>query len=418
MEALSAIAPQNFRDGYIHNWYTLIWGFSDHLVTRVLTEFDVGERARVLDPFCGSGTTLVECAKQGVTACGIDANPASRFAARVKTNWSLDPQTLVAALDRCVRAYSRGKKRGSVYTDDPTFAYLSSSGMLKRGWISPKPLHKALAIKASIRSLAQRRQYKDALMLALISEVVDGASNVKFGPELYCGPPKEDADVVGGFSARVEDMARDLTVVRGIKPSIRVISGDARRGADLRAAARSADFDAVICSPPYPAEHDYTRNSRLELAFLEAVTSLETLRAHKRRMLRSHTKNIYVGDSDGDWVRRIASISTLASQIRDRVRDTEHGFARYYPTVIEEYFGGMRRHFEAVHPVIRKGGRCAYIVGDQASYAGVPIPTAEILGQLAELSGFRRVGIDHWRSRRASTTKRVIGEYILSFTRP
>jgi hypothetical protein len=418
MESVGTPSQQVFQNGEIHDWYRLIWGYSDHLVSGLLDRFDLSPRVRVLDPFCGAGTTLVECAKRGISASGIDANPASLFAARVKTNWSLRGDRLMEALDRTTVLYRSRLRSPEKRRLDPTYVYLSESGMIQRGWISLQPLHKALSIKSAIRSLQAPRAYKDALMLALISEVVSNASNVKFGPELYCGPPKEDVDVLGGFIRRVVAMVCDLTLVDGHWTSVQLWNGDSRVLADLRKAAAGRPFRAVVCSPPYPAEHDYTRNSRLELAFLEEVTDIASLRSHKKKMIRSHTKNIYVDDDDGVRVRRLNSVSALVREIDHRVRDKDHGFARYYSAVIQQYFGGMRRHLEATFKTLAKGAQCAYVVGDQASYANVPIPTAEILGQLAELSGFRGVHIEHWRSRRSSTTSRVIGEHILLFRRP
>lgn len=418
MESIGTPSQQVFQNGEIHDWYRLIWGYSDHLVGGLLDRFDLSGRARVLDPFCGAGTTLVECAKRGISASGIDANPASLFAARVKTNWSLRGHRLMNALDQTIVLYKSRLRSPGQLRLDPTYVYLHDSGMIRRGWISINPLLKALALKSAIKQLRVPRSYRNALTLALIAEVVSNASNVKFGPELYCGPPKADVDVLQGFVDRVITMVCDLMLVEGHRAMVQLWNGDSRLQKDLRKAAIGRKFQAVVCSPPYPAEHDYTRNSRLELAFLEEVTDLASLRNHKRKMIRSHTKNIYVADDDGVRVRRLSSVSTLVREIEHRVRHKEHGFARYYSSVIQQYFGGMRRHFEAAFVTLARGAQCAYVVGDQASYADVPIPTADILGQLAELSGFRGVEIEHWRSRRSSTTSRVIGENILFIRRP
>ena len=101
--------------------------------------------------------------------------------------------------------------------------------MIERGWISPEPLRKALAIKSSIAILHTTSAYKDALMLALIAELIKGASNIKFGPELYCGPAKLDSDVFSGFAKRVQIMAKDLiTVAPFALASAKIFQGDAR----------------------------------------------------------------------------------------------------------------------------------------------------------------------------------------------
>ena len=44
-----------------------------------------GERLTVLDPYCGSGTVLLEAALQGHRAVGADVNPLARLISTVKT---------------------------------------------------------------------------------------------------------------------------------------------------------------------------------------------------------------------------------------------------------------------------------------------------------------------------------------------
>jgi DNA modification methylase len=399
-------------NGEVHDWYRIILGYSDHLVAGLLDDFDIGPDQRVLDPFCGTGTTLIECLKRGISATGVDANPSSVFAAQVKTRWNLDPGVLLGGLDDLEDRWTRAVRHEREPVGDPTYDYIHASGLVKRGWISPEPLRKAIALKRSILAVAPSPRYRDFYMLGLVAEVVGGASNVKFGPELYCGPKKRDSNVFRGFRARIQAMIGDLAVVPERKDtSVRVVEGDSRSIRDLLDARTK--YDALISSPPYPTEHDYTRNSRLELAFLENVTSLETLRHYKKRMIRSHTKGIYTTDVDRKEVSRNPEIRRISALIDRRVANKTDGFSQLYSTVVQEYFGGMRRHLSSVLPLMKPGARLAYVVGDQSSYASVHIPTAKILAAIATRVGYSVVGIDSWRTRLSSVTQRRIGENIL-----
>jgi tRNA G10 N-methylase Trm11 len=408
-------SAQTILNGEVHNWYRLRLGYSDHLVADLLDKFGLRAGDSVLDPFCGSGTSLVECMKKGIDSVGIDANPSSCFAATVKTNWQLQPTTLLSLLDDIERAFNRCL-RSSTLCSDPTFLYLKETGMLERGWISPSPLVQSLAIKRAICDLHTSSSYKNALFLALIAEVVDGASNVKFGPELYCGPSRDDHDVLAGFVDRLELMASDLKTVRNIPNygAAEVLFGDSRKCRAVFARRRNV-FSAVICSPPYPAEHDYTRNARLELAFLEAVRDRDTLREIKKGMIRSHTKGIYKSDRDDKYVVSNKTIKALVTELEEAIIGKKYGFARLYPKVVQEYFGGMKRHLMSVLKLLSPGGLCAYVVGDQGSYLGVHVPTAKILAQLAEEAGFEVTDIKKWRTRWASTSARGIDENIVLF---
>ena len=182
---------------------------------------------------------------------------------------------------------------------DATYGYLSSSGMLKRRWITSANLYDVLAIKCSIRRSRMAAPYSNVLLLALTHVLLNTASNIRFGPELYCLKTARRADVIKAFSERVAKMADDLRIAENCSPGRTITSlDDARVLKKLDGRIPKGGFDAIICSPPYPTEHDYTRNSRLELALLEFVVDRASLRSIKKGMIRSHTKGFYVSDDD------------------------------------------------------------------------------------------------------------------------
>ena len=412
------MAPKypRFLNGAVHQWYRMVLGYPDHLVANLIRQLDIRPGARVLDPFCGSGTTLIECMKHNLQPCGLDANPASVLATRVKTDWGLNP-TKLRSLQRTVAIQTEARLATHMddHQTDPTYAYLRTSGMLDRGWISELPLKKAIALKRAIASSSTSMRYREAMTLCLLADVVYGAANVKFGPEVYCAKPKLDFDVVADFSRRIHQMADDLESMSD-RPR--------RRVTVLNADARTCDstlgeygkFDACISSPPYPAEHDYTRNARLELAFLESVTDLPSLRKIKKSMIRSHSKNIYKYDTDAAHVKRYRAIQALAEDLERRVHG-KRGFVGLYPDVVRHYFGGMKRHFVALRRVLAPRARCAYVVGDQSSYCGVRIPTADVMSTILRSTGYRDVSIRKWRGRWSTTRSREISENIVFFTK-
>src|SRR5438105_7637105 len=83
------------EDRAVHDWYRFVLSFPPHLVRDYLLRFGMSADHRVLDPFCGTGTTLVECKKLGVPSVGIEANPLAHFASQVKADWSPDSAGLL-----------------------------------------------------------------------------------------------------------------------------------------------------------------------------------------------------------------------------------------------------------------------------------------------------------------------------------
>jgi tRNA G10 N-methylase Trm11 len=61
------------EDYAIHSWYRFVLSYPPHLVRKYLSLFDLPRKAIVLDPFCGTGTTLVEAQRYGFRTIGVDA---------------------------------------------------------------------------------------------------------------------------------------------------------------------------------------------------------------------------------------------------------------------------------------------------------------------------------------------------------
>lgn len=80
------------KDQPIHNWYRFVLSFPPHLVREYFTRFNLKQGCTVLDPFCGTGTTLVEAKLHNIHGIGIEANKMAHFASVVKCDWSINPE--------------------------------------------------------------------------------------------------------------------------------------------------------------------------------------------------------------------------------------------------------------------------------------------------------------------------------------
>src|SRR5262249_31387821 len=284
------------------------------------------------------------------------------------------------------------------FSSDLTYLYLNESGMLERGWISPKPLQRALALREAIRR-GRKPELVDPLMLALVADLAQKIGNMKYGPQIYKGPPKSVVDPLPYFRSRIKSMVEDLSDrnrVSGFSATI-IACGDTRYCENMIRNEKSIDY--IICSPPYPTEHDYTRHMRLELAFTDRVKNVSSLREIKRAMIRSHTKGLYKGDDDSKLASVSAGVEAVAKQVEAAVADKASKVEKFYPWVVREYFGGMRRNFQSIFPFLKSGAKAAYVVGDQATYARIPVHTALLLGELAEHVGFQVQEVRLWRRR-------------------
>ena len=406
----------------VHDWYRFVLSFPPHLVRKYLSQFGVGPESTILDPFCGTGTAIVECQKAGIRSVGIEALPMPALASRVKTTWTVDPHVLLHHAAKVAgRAFDILGKQG--VPDDPALPVTLGSQSLRtlpeetfrlllKDSISPLPLHKTLVLLDCIRADAAN-PVRELELLALAKALVTSISNLKFGPEVGLGRIRENASVIQPWMMNIQSMATDLEALwrQGYPQSV-VQNNDSRF---LTSLLPPSSIDGVFTSPPYPNEKDYTRTTRLETVILGYAHSMADLQLSKRTLVRSNTRSVYKSDTDDELVRHNSTIQKLAKDIEERrvLLQKTSGFERLYHRVTKLYFGGMAQHLASLREVLRPGASLGYVVGDQASYLRVMIRTGSILAEIAESLGYKVEAIDLFRTRLATATGEQLREEVL-----
>jgi hypothetical protein len=306
------------------------------LVRHYLKDFALGSAHVLLDPFCGTGTTLVEAKRCGVPSVGLEANLFAQFACAVKTDWAVDPEELetsarLAAARALARLVDQGIDDDTPYSGDTSTLGLrrlppEAGALLLTNSISPLPLHKTLVVLDELEALRSEPHYGHA-RLALANALVFSISNLLFG----------------------------------------------------------------------------------------FIKNKAELRALKKTLVRSNTRNVYKEDDDDTWVAQHPEIQRIASAIEQRRVELgkDSGFERLYGRVTKLYFGGMARHLADLRTVLRPGAQLAYVVGDQASYLQVMIRTGQLLADIARALGYQVVRIDLFRTRFATATKEQLREEVV-----
>src|SRR5262249_41280115 len=153
------------------------------LVRDYVQRFDLSDGARVLDPFCGTGTTLVEAKKLGIASVGVEATPIGHLATSTKVDWACRAEMLRKHARSVASVASQrtqaGLRAGRTLRTLPAEAY----ALLLKDSISPLPLHRTLVLLDVIKEHYTPEVHSQEL-LALAKVLPTEVGNVRFGPEV------------------------------------------------------------------------------------------------------------------------------------------------------------------------------------------------------------------------------------------
>ena len=392
---------------HVHRWYDYVQGFEPELAARKLREHAAGDDTVVLDPFCGSGTTLVAAQFLGYQSIGVDANPLMRLVSEAKTTWDIPLGQLksraaefLAALDQ--KLAENGEELDAACAI-PTKSF--------NNWFRPPVLREVLAARDVLQHLpAMDRGVKCLLRMAYAKALFE-ASQVSMCPGItFVKKPRPPLRVT--LRRKLMTIASDLQLIRSLdlhkQPKARVVQGDAR---DLSGQVEPDSVDVLFTSPPYPTDIEYTRQTRAELYFLGFIETMDDVRAIKKRMVRGSPKNIYKTDNNEQLIAGYPAIQDVSAAIHEVTKDKNWGWD--YPRMVREYFGDMYACLRESLRVLRPGGWALLVVGDQTC-KGVKIPVTDILRDIAGDLGFADSYIELVRDRRSTTHSMSLPESVLA----
>jgi DNA modification methylase len=409
-------------DRAIHDWYRFVLSYPPHLVRDYISDFGLNSTHAILDPFCGTGTTLVEAKKKGIPSIGLEANPFAHFASSVKVDWEINEDNFYECSKEIADSALGVLRAQGIEDFSPSNIPLDriplrtldteANKLLITNSISPLPLHKSLVLLDCINE-HRTTPYYQHMLLAFANALVYKISNLHFGPEVGVGNLKNDYPVVHTWLNEIEKIVGDLKSISeksGVQSEVYL--ADSRQISKL---IPPDSVDAIITSPPYPNEKDYTRTTRLESVVLGFIRNKADLQQLKKNLIRSNTRGVYKEDDDDNWVDDIPEIQRISRLIEQRRIELgkDSGFEKLYGRVTKLYFGGMTRHFTDLRLVLRKNAQLAYVVGDQASYLRVMIRTGELLAEIAQNLGYELVRIDLFRTRFATASHEQLREEVV-----
>lgn len=392
-------------------WRRFKEAFAPEIVERALSETS-GTIRHISDPFGGSGTTALAAQFLGVRPTTIEVNPflADLIEAKVA---SLDFDAAAAAFARIVErvADSRMLDRPLFPGAPPTFVEPGQNG---RYIFSQAVARRFLAYRAAI-DLERDEACKRLFRVVLASTAIPASNVVVSGKGRRYRQGWRDRERDPGivdelFSTGVLEALHDLRRFA----SRRCLDYTLLRGDARTLTAEIGPHDLAVFSPPYPNSFDYTDVYNVELWALGYLRSSSGNTRLRHATLRSHVQVLH--DFEGYQVHSQALTATIEAlrEVRSRL------WNRHIPEMIDGYAQDLAIIMDHLRHGLRSHGRAYIVVGD-SRYAGVHVPVAKILTELAHPLGYRLIAMEPSRSMRSSPQQggqHELGETLVVLEKP
>lgn len=336
----------------------------------------------VLDPFCGSGTTLVEAGIRGSHAIGGDISPLAVLITSAKCVTEADKWDTTEFLKKVV---SKAKKIAPSLTND----LKNGKGETILGmhytwanWFNAEQLGPLIGLRDTIRE-AKFSSEQRLFALAVLSSVVKACSflnedqiKVRFDHDKKPADPYEAFSEAYAVGVTSQSSLSEKYLDTRAKFSVYQTSAEAIPVAD-------GSIDRIITSPPYINAVDYTMAHKYNL-FALGLLEPDDFKNHCRKYIGVTERAVRTAD--------LGSMPSVGNEmVQDAVQtlllqDTPTARNRAY--VVAQYFDGMAKSFREAFRTLRAGGLYVLVVGESNRICGLTIPTAKILAQLAETEGF------------------------------
>ncbi len=375
--------------------------FFPQLARSLLTIAGVNIGDYVLDPMCGSGTTLIEASLLGCAAFGVDMNPLSVLMSRAKSAILQTPPEVLAAQYEALKA-DLLQARGDGHNLDWLAQLPERDQEYLASWFAPQVLADLDVIAVRIHAIDDAA-CRDLFRLCL-SNILRRVSWQKDDDLRVRKEIRADADIyaIAEFLMELtrtvrtilaflyEDRALGLGTVEVIEGDARFLSGV---GAPLEHLA--GKFKVVVTSPPYATALPYLDTDRLSLCYLGLLARPEhRMRDYKMIGNREVTEN----RRHSYWIeyqeRRTELPENIVSVI-DRISALNEAGAvgfrrRNLPALLARYFLDMRVVLHNISDMLSPGASAYVIIGNNHTIAGgvrVDIETDRLLGMLGQTVG-------------------------------
>ena len=364
--------------------------FNPQIARAILNFLNIPIGAKVIDPFCGSGTTLLECDHLGIHAIGLDINPLAVFIANAKLEAVRIP---VSRLNQILGAVLKRYRKINL----PLQSQNSHRQEYLLSWFDEGIYREIEKIRLSIEMEAESAT---SPLLAIASNLLRDYSQ-QDPKDLRIRRRKTPLPEIP-FLQAFEEAARFF--INKLEDAQRIIRFSSNsRALQLDSRELKADqpnmtekFDCALTSPPYATALPYIDTQRLSLVWLglippSEILPLEAKLIGSREIRGGQSKTCLLASLENNHDRIPDAQANYCLFLQNALGPNDGFRRKALPVLLYRYFSSMNQVFRALKPFMNKNAPFALIVGGNHTVLGgqrYEINTPHHLAEIAESCGW------------------------------
>lgn len=365
----------------------------------------------VLDPMCGSGTTLLEAMLNNRKGIGLDIDPIARLISKVKTT-PIASKSLKSASDMLNAKIQEFVNSKTYQPIIPEFNY-------RDNWFRPFVLREIAIIRDSIKfvhTLSPKSIKIRDFFRVVLSSIIRDVSNA----DPHCTRTVlrkkivkkiELGDTISRFIQTLSRQRIAMNEFTSIARTLDVGHVLLPKGHAIQTSLDSDSIHLAVTSPPYINAVDYPRTHQLEMYWLGLLGD-GPLSHVKRKYIGTET--VYKAEYENLRSSGYDTLDPILARIY--TKDPRRSF------IVYKFFEDMKQQLSEMMRVLKPGGRYCVTIGNNM-IRGVEVRSDEILSDIATSSvGFKLEQtffsklIRHFI--RIPRPERMLGEWVLVLRKP
>lgn len=357
---------------WTHNYHRYPAKFIPQLVEKLIDEYIPHKEAHINDPFMGCGTTIVSAISRGFKASGTDINKIAYLITKVKST-PIEPDYLDTKIEGLLSRL-KNMTLSTLFADkiEPLIPQKHIDRI--NYWVTEEnkiQLGKILRVIYDEEDNAVRDFFIVAFSHILKNCSVWLQGSTKPTRDLKKHPPNP----YEALQRHLMKMQKGNDAFYKFVPSkvketlnqfLNVTIGDARNQP-----VDNETVDLIVTSSPYVTSYEYADLHQLSTIWLDLTDDLKEY------------KKEFIGTSYKRYENKRLR-SSIALDIVNKMFQKSRKMAKE----IEAFFIDMEEVFDESFRILKKGGRCCYVIGD-TKLKGIDILNAEVFAESLQYSGFK-----------------------------